>query len=72
MRTEMNDEENRLFDVTERYEERFGSDQLLPLEQVAPEVEEPEFLIVLYEKCLAEGKPASEYVEIDDDPDVEY
>lgn len=72
MRTEMNDEEKRLSDVMKRYIEQFGNDELLPFMQVAVDATDPEFLIELYERCLAEGKPASEYVEIFDDPDVLY
>ena len=72
MPRETNKQEKQLFDVMMRYVERFGNDQLLPTMQVAPAAAKMEFLIELYERCLAEGKPASEYVEIYDDPDDLY
>ena len=72
MPREMNEQEKQLFDVMRRYEERFGVGQFLPLMQVAPEATKMEFLIKLYERCLAEGKLAREYVEIYNDPDALY
>ena len=68
MHREMTEENKRLFDVVMRYIERFGNEELLPLMQMAPEAEEPEFQIELYERCLAEGKPAREYVKIYNEP----
>jgi hypothetical protein len=72
MRTEMTEQEKRLFDVSMRYVDRFGDDQLLPLMELPPEMADPEFQIELYERCLVEGVPAGTLVPVKSDPAAIY
>lgn len=72
MRTEMTEQEKRLFDVSMRYVDRFGDDQLLPLMELPPEMADPEFQIDLYERCLVEGVPAGALVPVKSDPAAIY
>lgn len=72
MRAEMNDQEKQLYEVSMRYTERFGDGELLPLMQLPASMSDPEAQISLYERCLREGKPAREIVQIGTDPDAIY
>ena len=54
------------------YVDRFGAAELPPLYQMPPEQCTDEFLDKLYRRCLKEGKPASEYITVAEDPDVLY
>ena len=72
MRREKTEQEKRLTEVKWRYIKRFGNKELLPTMQMDPEADEPEFQIKIYERCLAEGKPAREYVKIYNEPNEIY
>ena len=54
------------------YVKKFGADTLPPRMQLPPEQQTDEFFDGLLERCLKEGKPASEYITVAEDPDVLY
>lgn len=55
-----------------QYVMKFGMEAVPPLFQMPPEQQTEKFIDELYERCLREGKPASEYITIENDPDVIY
>lgn len=55
-----------------RYVSRFGVEAIPPLFQMPPEQQTQEFIDNLYGRCLREGKPASAYINIEEEPDILY
>lgn len=64
--------EQKLRQVMNRYIGRFGEDQVLYLFTAPPEYQNTDKLIALYEKCLAEDKPVSAFVDVSIDPEALY
>lgn len=59
-------------DLFMQYIMRFGAEKLPPRMQMPPEQQTDEFFNVLLEKCLKEGKPASNLIMVEENPDVLY
>lgn len=59
-------------EVFMQYVARFGVEAIPPLFQMPPEQQTQAFIDSLYSRCLREGKPASEYITVFEDPDVLY
>ena len=55
-----------------QYIRRFGPEKLPPAMQMLPEQTTDEFLEALFVRCLREGKPASEYITVEEMPGVLY
>lgn len=55
-----------------QYIKRFGPEALPPTMQMPAEQTTDEFLEALFARCLREGKPASEYITVEEMPGVLY
>lgn len=59
-------------ELTMKYIAQFGAETLPPLEQMPPEQQNEQYLLELLERALKEGRPATDYIKVDNDPDVLY
>ena len=55
-----------------RYTMQFGAEELPPRMQMPIEQQTDEFYNALLERCLKEGKPASNFITIEENPEVLY
>ena len=55
-----------------RYIMQFGSEELPPRMQMLIEQQTDEFYNALLERCLKEGKPASHFITIEENPEILY
>ena len=62
-------EANNLF---MQYIMRFGAEELPPRMQMPVEQQTDEFYNALLERCLKEGKPASHFITIEENPEILY
>ena len=60
------------YDLFKYYMMRFGAEELPPRMQMPPEQQTDEFYFVLLAKCLKEGKPACEFIMIEENHEVLY
>lgn len=59
-------------DLCMEYIKRFGAAAFPPRFQMRPEQNSDDFIEKLLKRCLREGKPASEYIAVENDPNVIY